>query len=190
MTGADFISVFLIALGLSADCFAVAVSGIVSMKKLSRFQALRVASSFGLFQGMMPVFGWLAGRAILQQIAIFDHWVAFGLLVFVGGRMLWQSFQSKEKSGHTVDISRGLMLLLLSVATSIDALAVGLSFAFLDLNIVLSSLVIGVVALGVTISGFVVGRKAGDLIGKRAEFFGGLILVGIGFRILLSHLLA
>jgi putative Mn2+ efflux pump MntP len=184
-----FVSLLLIALGLSGDCFAVALGGSISMKTLSRLQALRASIAFGLFQALMPVLGWLVGRTVVELIASYDHWVAFILLALVGGRMVWESFRSSD--GHTKDndFTRGLPLLILSVATSIDALAVGLTFSFLEVNIIMASLTIGIVAFVATAIGFLVGRKAGELIGKRAEFIGGLILIGIGLRILITHIL-
>jgi putative Mn2+ efflux pump MntP len=185
----DFLSVFLIALGLSADCFAVALSGGISKINHSWPRLLRVSFSFGLFQVLMPVLGWLAGRTVVELIADYDHWVAFAMLAIVSGRMLWESLRSERDQGKEVDITRGLLLITLSIATSIDSLAVGLSFAFLNVNIALASPTIGAVAFVVTIIGFKLGKKAGRLIGKRAEALGGIILLAIGLRILLSHIL-
>jgi putative Mn2+ efflux pump MntP len=183
-------TILLIALGLSADCFAVALGASTSSTGHLRSRALRTALSFGLFQAVMPVLGWLAGRTIVDVIADFDHWVAFGLLAGVGGHMLWESFRSEHTENNNTDVTRGLLLLTLSLATSIDALAVGLSFAFIEeVNIVMASVIIGVVAFVATGVGFLAGRKAGELVGKRAETVGGLVLIGIGVRILLSHLL-
>ncbi len=158
------------------------------MKTLSRLQVFRASIAFGLFQALMPVLGWLAGRTIVELIADYDHWVAFILLALIGGRMLWESFRSRD--GHTkdADITKGLPLLILSVATSIDALAVGLTFSFLEVNVTMASLTIGIVAFLATIIGFLVGRKAGELIGRRAVFVGGVILIGIGLRILITHI--
>jgi len=136
----------------------------------------------------MPVIGWLAGRAVVDLIVQYDHWVAFGLLFAVGSRMIWESLRSKEDK-KKVDITRGILLITLSIATSIDALAVGLTFAFLEVNIALASSTIGVVAFVVTAIGIFIGRKAGKLLGKRAEAIGGLVLIGIGLRILLEHIL-
>jgi putative Mn2+ efflux pump MntP len=190
VTCGDFLSIFLIAIGLSADCFAVALGGGVSRRSYSRVQVLRVAFMFGLFQAVMPVLGWLAGKTVVEYIADYDHWVAFVLLAVVSGRMLWESFRPPRGEEKTVDITRGLLLLTLSVATSIDALAVGLSFGFLKLNIAIASPTIGVVAFIVTIVGFILGRKAGRYLGRWAEIAGAVILMAIALRILLSHLLA
>lgn len=188
MADLDILSILFIALGLSADCFAVALSGSISMRTVSFVPLLRTALAFGGFQAVMPVIGWLAGRTVVDLIADYDHWVAFVLLALVGGRMIWESFRTLE-SQKRIDITKGLALLTLAAATSIDALAVGLSFAFLRVNIALACSVIGVVAFGITIAGFTLGEKAGTLLGKRAEAVGGVILILIGLRILLSHVL-
>lgn len=189
MDSLDFISILLIAVGLSADCFAVALSGSISMRVFTFLQVFRASLVFGLFQALMPALGWLAGRTIVDIIAGYDHWLAFILLVIVGGRMVWGSFHPKDDRAEGTDITRGILLLTLAVATSIDALAVGLSFAFLEVNIVLACLTIGVMAYTATTTGFLLGRKAGKLVGKRAEAIGGVVLIGIGIRILVTHLL-
>ncbi|MFC2000339.1 manganese efflux pump MntP family protein [Chloroflexota bacterium] len=137
----------------------------------------------------MPVFGWLAGRTVVDLIAAYDHWVAFALLAIIGSRMIWESFRSSNSHSEDIDITRGLPLLALSVATSIDALAVGLSFALVEVSIAVASVTIGVVALVVTAIGFLLGRKTGNLVGKRVETIGGIVLIAIGLRIVLSHIL-
>jgi manganese efflux pump family protein len=185
----DLISIFLIAIGLSADCFAVALSSGISTRNQSWIKVLRVALFFGVFQALMPVIGWLVGRTVIDFISGFDHWVAFALLGFVGVKMLFESFRRSKEDEKASDISRGWVLITMSFATSIDALAVGLSFALLDVHIGLASPIIGLVAFGITIVGFLTGKRAGKLMGKRAETLGGLILLAIAIRILLSHLL-
>ncbi|MFC1913321.1 manganese efflux pump MntP family protein [Chloroflexota bacterium] len=188
MSELDIPSILFIALGLSADCFAVALSGSISMRSVSLLQKLRTSLTFGFFQALMPILGWLAGRTVVNIIADYDHWIAFIVLVLIGIRMIWES--TREKKDHNkIDITRGFILLTLAVATSIDALAVGLTFAFLRVRIVLASSLIGIVAFMVTMLSFVIGRKAGELIGKRAEAIGGVILIIIGLRILLTHIL-
>ncbi len=189
MDSLNFLSILIIALGLSADCFAVTLSGSISLGTVSFFRVFRTALSFGLFQALMLVLGWLAGRTVVDLIAAYDHWLAFILLSFVGGRMIWESRRPGEDRSAGTDITRGWLLLTLSIATSIDALAVGLSFAFLQVNIVLAGSTVGLVAFLVTIVGFMLGRKAGKIIGKRAEAVGGIILIIIGLRILLTDLL-
>jgi putative Mn2+ efflux pump MntP len=185
----DFLSIFLIAIGLSADCFAVALSGGISNKNHSWPQVFRVSFSFGMFQALMPVLGWLAGRTVVELIADYDHWVAFALLAIVSGRMLWESSRPERSQDKEVDITKGILLLTLSIATSIDALAIGLSFAFLRVDIAMASPTIGVIAFIFTMIGFILGKRVSRLIGKRAEALGGIILLVIAFRILLSHIL-
>jgi len=184
----DIISVLLIALALSADCFAVALSGSIYVKTVSLVPIIRTAVTFGGFQAIMAALGWLAGRRVVNLISEYDHWLAFILLALIGGRMIWESFHHKDKR-RQIDISKGLLLVTLAVATSIDALAVGLSFAFLKVNIVAACLIIGVVAFGVTIAGFILGARIKKGLGKYAEAVGGVILVAIGVRVLLSHTL-
>jgi putative Mn2+ efflux pump MntP len=189
VSGIDFSSLLVVAIGLSADCFAVALSGSISRKTFSFWQVFRVSLSFGVFQAFMPVLGWLAGRTVIEFISAYDHWLAFALLLLVGGRTIWESFRGKDSGRENADITRGLLLVILSVATSIDALAVGLSFAFLNVNIALASVTIGIVAFMVTSVGFLIGKRVGALVGKWAEIIGGAILIIIGIRILLEHLL-
>jgi putative Mn2+ efflux pump MntP len=149
---------------------------------------LRVALSFGAFQAGMTVLGWLLGQTFVDLIESFDHWIAFGLLAFVGLRMIWESFRT-DGDGRAVEITKGLALMVLSVATSIDALAVGISFAFFDVNLAYTCLIIGTIALTLTLVGLSLGKKIGKVVGKRAEIVGGIVLIGIGIRILLEHLL-
>jgi len=183
----DFLSILLIAVGLSADCFAVSLSGAISMGRVTSIQILRTAFTFGFFQALMPALGWLAGRTLVDLIADYDHWLAFGLLGFIGGKMIWESLHDEDEE-KKVDITRGLALFTLAVATSIDALAVGLTFAFLEVSIITAALIIGLTSFVISSLGFIVGRKAGEILGRRAETIGGIILVGIGLRILLTHL--
>ncbi len=181
--------IFLIALSLSADCFAVALAGSLSLKTLSFLGVARTSLAFGIAQGVMPVLGWLAGKTIVELIADYDHWFAFALLSFAGGRMLWASLHSRDGERKSTDITRGWQLLILSVATSVDALAVGLTFAVIEVNIALAGSIIAVVAFLATAVGLLLGRKAGNLVGRRVEAVGGVVLIGIGLKILLEHLL-
>lgn len=187
MSGTELLSIILIAFGLSADCFAVAVSAGISGNTRSFLKIVKVGLFFGGFQALMPLIGWLAGRTVIDYIEGIDHWLAFGLLAFIGGKMIWESFHDDEEKRKDRDITRGLTLIVLSVATSIDALAVGLTFAFLEVNIGLACLIIGIVSFAVTIAAFYIGRKAGDLIGRRAEIVGGLVLIGIGIKTVIEH---
>ena len=184
----DFLSIFIIAVGLGMDALSVAVGIGAAARTLTPGPVLRLAGSFGLFQFAMPLAGWLAGRTVADTIGRYDHWVAFLLLSLVGGKMIWDSFRPEKEHSHASDPTRGMTLLLLSVATSIDAFAVGLSFAFLKAPIVHASVVIGMVCFLMTAAGMVFGRKLGDLFGKKAELAGGLVLLGIGIKILWDHL--
>lgn len=176
-----------IAVSLAMDAFAVSVAACVRVTKVNVGHVTRLALSFGLFQFLMPVLGWLAGRGLSRWLEAVDHWVAFVLLVAIGGKMLWESFRPPD--GPARDHTRGWMLLTLSIATSIDALAVGFSMGFLEVSIWMPSLIIGVVAAVLTAIGAVFGSRLGCRFGVRAERFGGLVLIGIGVRILISHLL-
>ncbi len=190
MTWPEFISTLFIALSLAADCFAVSLGGSCGLLNLRYIRVFRTAMAFGLAQAIMPTLGWLAGRMVNTYIAGYDHWIVFGLLTIVGGRMIWEAFQSKEGEKAGLDITRGWLLFTLAVATSIDALAVGLSLAFLETHILLAALIIGLVAFLMSNLGFYVGRKVGGVLGRWAKLIGGLILIGIGLRVLISHLLA
>ncbi len=187
MNWLDLFSVILIALGLSADCFAVSLGIGASGKAGSWKQVLRVGVAFGVFQASMPLIGWLAGQTVVQFISGYDHWIAFALLLFVGGRMIWEFIERKSES-EAADISKWMTLITLSLATSIDALAVGLSFALLKLNILVCAAIIGIVAFLVTALGCWLGRKASVIIGRWALLAGGIVLIGIGARILITHM--
>jgi len=187
VTLTDFLSLLLIALSLSADCFAVALSRALSSRMSGYRHAFRVAFFFGLFQAIMPAIGWLAGKSLIDLIADYDHWAAFFLLAGIGVKMLIEALRG-EKNAERVPTS-GWTLLTLSIATSLDALAVGLSFAFIEMDIVAASLMIGIVAFIVTAVGFIAGGKIKGLSGRQAKWIGGAILIGMGIRILLSHIL-
>jgi putative Mn2+ efflux pump MntP len=187
VSGIGFGSLLVIALALSADCFAVALSGGLA-RQLPLRRLARVPVFFGLFQCGMTLAGWLAGRSVVDYIAAYDHWLAFALLLVIGLKMIWESFKGGEERAGT-DITRLWVLLTLAVATSIDALAVGLSLAFLQVNIAAASATIGATAFIITVLGLLIGRRVGALVGRRAELVGGAVLIIIGVRILLEHLL-
>lgn len=178
----------MIAVGLGMDALSVAIGIGAAARTLTPGAVLRLAGSFGLFQFAMPLVGWLAGRTVADYISGYDHWVAFLLLSLVGGKMVWDSFRQEKERTHANDPTRGMTLLVLSVATSIDAFAVGLSFAFLKAPIIHASVIIGIVCFLMTAAGMVFGRKLGELFGKKAELAGGLVLLGIGIKILWDHL--
>ena len=234
----NLISVFLIAVGLAMDAFAVSVSTGMTCCDFRWTQNLRMSSMFGLFQCAMPVIGFYAAMRFQSYIENFDHWIAFVLLLFIGGKMLWEAFTSKnadellegapacpvipgaaagtmtgaaagtmagavpeaipgDASGQRANGRKGYSaaetltfkrLIVLAVATSIDALAVGVSFAFLKTDIWVPSIIIGIVAFAFSFAGGFLGRKIGPVLGKTAEIAGGIILCGIGIKILLDHL--
>ncbi len=177
------------AVALAMDCFAVAMGMSCGATRLTGRQTLRVALFFGLFQFAMPVIGWFAGENVLRYIEKFDHWIALALLAFVGLKMIREFFEKEEKGEKaSVDRTTGAPLIILSIATSIDALAVGLSLAVLRTNILLPAAIIGVVCFVVTVVGAKLGPLVGRAVGKRAELLGGLILIGIGIKIVVEHL--
>ena len=178
----------MIAVGLGMDALSVAIGIGAAARTITPGSVLRLAASFGLFQFAMPLAGWLAGRTVADSIGRYDHWVAFLLLALVGGKMIRDSFRHEKERTHASDPTRGMTLLVLSVATSIDAFAVGLSFAFLKAPIVHAGVIIGIVCFLMTAAGMVFGRKLGKLFGKKAELAGGLVLLGIGIKILWDHL--
>ncbi len=182
-------SLLAIAVALALDAFAVAVVTGLADHPLTRRRIFRLAFHFGLFQALMPVAGWAAGRVVYRFIEAFDHWVAFGLLAFVGGRMIWGALHAGEEEGEGKrDPTRGVDLVVLSVATSIDALAVGLSLAVIGAEIVVPAVVIGLVAAALTAVGMTVGGFVGLRWGKRFEVLGGVILIAIGANIVWQHL--
>lgn len=184
----DWLTLTGIALALAMDAFAVALGAGILLDPLTGRHLFRLGFHFGLFQALMPILGWLAGRTVQHLIAAYDHWIAFGLLAFVGGKMLYEALHGDDESSNS-DPTRGLSLVMLSIATSIDALAVGLTLAMLDVSIWTPALVIGLVAGTLTVAGMLLGRRVGILWGKRVEICGGLVLLGIGLKILLEHTL-
>lgn len=177
-----------IALALAMDAFAVAIVTGLADVPLTRRRIFRLAFHFGLFQALMPAIGWAAGRAVYRWVAPIDHWVAFALLSLVGGRMMWGALHGREEERGAGDNTRGWNLVVLSVATSIDALAVGLSIAMIGAAILVPALVIGAVAATLTAVGMLLGRWIGAAWGKRVEVVGGGILIAIGIRIVVAHL--
>lgn len=183
-----FFEVLLLAVGLAMDCFAVSLGIGTTRYANGRRPLFRLSFHFGLFQAMMPALGWLVGTQVADLVAAFDHWLAFGLLAFVGVRMIRSGLDVTGES-HVTDPSRGGMLILLAVATSIDALAIGLTLAMLRVQIVFPVLLIGLVAGSLSLVGLKVGRRLGQSFGKRMEIMGGILLILIGLRVVLSHML-
>jgi len=183
----NLITIILIAFGLAMDAFAVSVTSGITIKELKIRNALKIALFFGLFQAVMPVIGWLAGLSLRALISSIDHWIAFGLLFIVGCKMIYESFNlaSDKRTINPLDV---YILLMLSLATSIDALAVGVSFAFLKVSIATPVIIIGVVTFGLSFLGVYIGDRFGHFFEKKIEIAGGLILIGIGIKILIEHL--
>ncbi|GHT54946.1 putative manganese efflux pump MntP [Spirochaetia bacterium] len=196
------LSIVLIGVSLSMDAFAISVSSGISIPGLRPFYVVRSSFFFGLFQFIMPVAGWFLGSTFAGYIDAFDHWVVFALLAFIGGKMAIESLRSKagnDKAGEAGsgkaesgggDIRNLGTLLTLSAATSIDALAVGVSFSLLKQGIWLNAGIIGAVTLLICLAGFEFGRRLGRLFEKWAGLAGGLMLIGIGTKILIEHLIA
>jgi manganese efflux pump family protein len=183
----DLLTIVFIALGLSMDALAVAMASGCAVKKIEMRPALRMAFFFGFFQVLMPVIGWLAGLGFKKIIASFDHWLAFILLSIIGGKMILEARRPADCPPR--DHMQSLPVLLgLAVATSIDALAVGLSFSLLAVDIITPVAIIGLVTFTLSFLGVLAGHKFGSLIAGKVDVLGGLILIGIGFKILLEHL--
>jgi putative Mn2+ efflux pump MntP len=185
----DMGSLLAIAVALAMDAFAVAVVTGLAGLPLTRRRIFRLSFHFGLFQALMPALGWAVGRVVHRFVGGVDHWIAFALLALVGSRMLWGALHGEEER-RPEDATRGWSLVALSVATSVDALAVGLTLAMLETDIFVPALVIGLVAAALTVAGMVLGRWIGTAWGKRVEVLGGAILIAIGIRIVWEHLAA
>lgn len=183
----SWLALLALSVGLAMDAFAVAIAAGLTLGQVTPRHVFRLGFHFGLFQFMMPILGWLAGEQLIVYIEAYDHWVAFTLLGYVGGKMLYEAFVRKE-SNDTHDPTRGLRLVTLSVATSIDALAVGMSMALWGVSVWLPSVVIGVVAAAMTAVGITFGSRIGPRWGRWAEVAGGAVLILIGLKLLLSHL--
>lgn len=183
-------TLFFLALGLSMDAFAVSVSNSMCFAGLKRAQAAATSASFGIFQGLMPIVGFFAGRVFAEKIAAVDHWVAFVLLAFIGGKMLWDAVK-ELRAPEACPVGRVFsykLMLVQSVATSIDALAVGVSLAALSVNIWAAAGFIAAVTFACCLVAHAVGKRFGALLGSRAQLLGGVILVLLGVKILVEHL--
>lgn len=186
-----FIELFLLGIGLAMDAFAVSVCKGLGMRRLNKKQTLIIGLYFGGFQALMPLIGWLLGSQFQKYITSIDHWIAFILLSFIGGKMMIEAIREWNEE-ETVDVMDAPLdhknMLGLAVATSIDALAVGITFAFLDTPIIEAITIIGITTMVISIIGVVVGNFFGSRYKSKAEFIGGLILVLLGLKILLEHL--
>ena len=179
---------FGIALGLAMDAFSVAIGVSITLGGTSRRQTFRLAWHFGLFQALMPIIGWAAGISVRPWIERWDHWLAFVLLIVVGGRMIFESLRGDNGEPTRTDPTRGWSLVVLSIATSIDALAIGLSFAALGVQVWAPAAVIGATAALMTVLGTLGGRALGARFGSRMATVGGIVLIGIGVWIVFDHL--
>ena len=183
----SILELFLTAVGLSMDAFAVAITKGLSMRKMNWKHAVIIGLYFGIFQALMPLIGYLLGVNFTEYITAFDHWIAFLLLGVIGANMIRESFDRGEEEGADASIAFQVMILL-ALATSIDALAVGISFAFLKVNILAAIAFIGVITFLLSTVGVKIGNVFGVRYKSKAEFAGGLILILMGLKILLEHL--
>ena len=183
----DYLTIVLIGIGLAMDALAVSITSGFTLKTFKIRYALKIAIFFGAFQAIMPVLGWLAGNSFREFIEPWDHWIAFGLLTFIGGKMIYESTVLK-KTKSNVDPGSLLILFGLSLATSIDALAVGISFSVLNLRIIGPVLIIGLVTFIFSFLGVHIGKRFGKFLGNKIEITGGVVLIGIGIKILIEHL--
>ena len=186
----DFITLFVIAVGLAMDAFSVAVTDGIVLKNIKIRYALKIVLFFGIFQFGMLFLGNLLGSAFAKYISACDHWIAFFLLIFIGGKMLYDAVRGgdDEELCEEKNPLGFKTLTVLAVATSIDALAVGVSFAAMNVEILFASAVVGLVAFAFSFCGVYIGSKCGNLFGNKSEIVGGIVLIGIGIKILVEHL--
>lgn len=201
-----FLAIFMTGVGLSMDAVAVSIAKGMTLKEKLLENAIKIALFFGVFQGLMPLIGWWAGRYFEEYIKSFDHWIAFILLGAIGGKMIHESIKGvKERkeserqiemeiSSDTISIGNEELknkdLIVLAIATSIDALAIGVSFAFLSVSIIPSIIIIAVTTFVLCVVAVIIGKKLGTVLQKYAELVGGIILILIGFNILIEHLIS
>lgn len=179
------LELILIAVGLAMDAFAVSVCKGLSMSKMEWKKAVVIGLYFGGFQALMPLIGYILGVGFEDKIKSIDHWIAFILLVFIGINMIKEAFEIKEESNDKIDFKT---MIILAIATSIDALAVGVTFAFLNVNIMLAISLIGIITFIISMIGVKIGNVFGDKYETKAELAGGFILIFLGAKILLEHL--
>lgn len=180
------LELLLLSVGLAMDAFAVSVCKGISMKKMNWKKAIIIGLYFGGFQALMPTIGYFLGAAFQSLITSIDHWIAFILLGIIGGGMIKESFGDDEENRND-DVSFKIMIVL-AIATSIDALAIGITFAFFNVNLVLAISLIGIITFILSVFGTKIGNRFGNKYEKKAEFLGGVILVLLGIKILLEHL--
>jgi len=183
----DIVSIIFIAFGLAMDAFAVSITSGLTIKNLRINSALKIAIFFGTFQAVMPLIGWLAGLSFRNFIVGIDHWIAFGLLTVIGCKMIYESTKM-ELDKKKIDPLNFYVLFILSIATSIDALVVGLSLSFLKVFIALPAIIIGIITFLLSIFGVYFGNRFGHYFERKIEIAGGVILISIGIKILIEHL--
>lgn len=184
----DFITIIVIAVGLAMDAFAVSIVSGAAYEQLNVKHALRIAFFFGGFQAFMPLIGALAGLTVKGHLADYDHWVAFGLLSAVGGKMIYESFKITPPE-QSLDPSNILVLFVLSIATSIDALAVGITLSLITSSITFAVIIIGLITFTLSYIGVFIGKKFGHFFESKIEAIGGLVLIALGIKILSEHFL-
>ena len=185
----DFLTIMVIAVGLAMDAFAVSIVSGAAYKQLKVRHALRMAAFFGGFQALMPLMGALAGLAVKEYLQNYDHWIAFGLLSVVGAKMIYESFKISG-ADDTLNPSNIFVLLVLSVATSIDALAVGVTLSLLVTSVVTAVIIIGLITFVLSYLGVFIGKKIGHFFENKIQALAGVVLIGLGLKILIEHLLA
>jgi manganese efflux pump family protein len=183
----SFLAIIFLGIGLAMDAFAVSIAGGIVAPKVSFSYALKIALFFAGFQMIMPWFGWCLGESLSQYIAIYDHWIAFALLFAVGGKMIYESLQSKERC-KPLNFNKMSVLLFLAIAVSIDAFIAGVSFSILEMNIIPVIITIGIITLLLSLTGVKIGKILGCLVEKYAELAGGIILIVIGLQVLVTHI--
>ena len=186
----ELLTIIGIGIGLAMDAFAVSVVCGAVFRQLRILHALRMALFFGAFQSLMPLLGYAAGKTFEGVIGAYDHWVAFVLLVVVGGKMVVEAFKIEEVEKKPADPSSLIALLVLSIATSIDALAVGFTLSLVTHSIGLAVSLIGIITFGLSYAGYAIGKRVGHIFENKIEILGGLILIAIGLKILIQHLRA
>lgn len=183
----SFLSTIFLAIGLAMDAFAVSITGGIVSSNVTFVYALRISLFFAIFQMFMPWLGWLLGKSLIQYIASYDHWIAFILLLAIGGKMVYESFRSEDRC-KPINFNKISVLILLAIATSIDAFIAGMSLSILEMNIVKVMAIIGLITLILSLIGVRIGKILGCIVEKYAELLGGVILIFIGIQLLISHL--
>lgn len=186
----SFYATLVLALALSMDAFAVAICKGAVLHNPRFKEILRTGFIFGFIEALTPIIGWAIGILASQYVIRWDHWIAFALLFVLGARMIWQGIKAKKEDECCAPASRNssMSLVLSAIATSLDAMAIGLGLAFLQVDIVHTAMTIGLMTMIMATIGMMIGRYVGPLLGKKAEIIGGVVLIGIGFNILFEHL--